>query len=56
MIQGADDADVPADLNRPLAHRPGIRYVELAGVDHYALIDPLTDTWRAVVLPAILGR
>lgn len=55
VIQGTDDGDVPADLNRPLAHRPGIRYVELAGVDHYALIDPLTAAWRGTVLPAISG-
>jgi acetyl esterase/lipase len=55
VVQGFDDEDVPADLNRPLAHRPGIRYVELAGVDHYALIDPLTVAWRGTVLPAISG-
>jgi acetyl esterase/lipase len=53
VVQGADDADVPADHNRPLARRPGIRYLELPGVDHYALIDPLTAAWREAVLPAI---
>jgi dipeptidyl aminopeptidase/acylaminoacyl peptidase len=53
VIQGADDADVPADLNRPLAHRPGVDYVELAGVEHLALIDPLSAAWRKTVLPAI---
>jgi dipeptidyl aminopeptidase/acylaminoacyl peptidase len=53
VIQGTDDEDVPADLNRPLAHRPGVDYREIAGVDHLALIDPLTTTWREVVLPAI---
>jgi dipeptidyl aminopeptidase/acylaminoacyl peptidase len=53
VIQGTDDEDVPADLNRPLAHRPGVDYRELARVDHLALIDPLTATWRKVVLPAI---
>jgi dipeptidyl aminopeptidase/acylaminoacyl peptidase len=53
VIQGGDDEDVPADLNRPLAHRPGVDYREFAGVGHLALIDPLTATWREAVLPAI---
>ncbi|MBN9610846.1 MAG: hypothetical protein J0I11_16195 [Actinobacteria bacterium] len=38
------------------AAHPEIRYLELPGVDHMALIDPNADAWREVVLPEIAGR
>lgn len=57
IVQGADDADVPAELNRSVAARhPDIAYTELPGVEHLALIDPLSAVCRSVVLPALLDR
>lgn len=52
IVQGADDLQVPAELNRAVAERhadqPRFRYVELAGVEHFALIDPLSVAWPTV--------
>ncbi len=54
IVQGADDEQVPADANRRVAAAyPDIRYVELAGVDHFALIDPLSPAFRDGVLPLL---
>lgn len=54
IIQGADDVNVPATLNRAvIAEHPEITYVELDGVEHFALIDPLTAACRHTVLPAL---
>jgi hypothetical protein len=30
-----------------------VEYVELAGVDHFALIDPLSPVFESAVLPAL---
>jgi hypothetical protein len=34
---------------------PGFQYVELDGVEHFALIDPLAQAFEAAVLPALTG-
>jgi acetyl esterase/lipase len=56
IIQGDADKQVTVDMNRRLAARftwPNLRYVELAGVDHFALIDPLSPVFEGTVLPAL---
>ncbi len=57
LIQGDADKQVTVDMNRQLAATtsardpgaPAFEYVELPGVDHFALIDPLSDTWPTVL-------
>jgi acetyl esterase/lipase len=56
IIQGDADLQVPAEMNRLVAARhdgPGVRYLELAGVDHFALIDPLSPVFESTLLPAL---
>jgi acetyl esterase/lipase len=54
VIHGAEDALVPVTMSRAIAQRhPRIHYVELAGVDHFALIDPLSEAFADAVLPAL---
>jgi acetyl esterase/lipase len=58
IIQGDADVQVPVEMNRLAAARPdcqGVRYVELAGVDHFALIDPLSPVFESALLPALQG-
>lgn len=56
IVQGADDEDVPAALNRALATRiPALSYVEVEGVEHFALIDPWSPVCVETVLPTILA-
>jgi fermentation-respiration switch protein FrsA (DUF1100 family) len=45
VVHGTDDRQVPIGHSRSL---PGVTLVELAGVDHFALIDPLSPAWRHV--------
>jgi acetyl esterase/lipase len=55
IIQGTADQQVAAEMNRRLAYEhPQVRYLELAGVDHYALIDPLSFAF-GTVRTALLG-
>lgn len=58
IIQGTDDQQVAVEMNRRLAaHHPEVAYVELDGVDHFALIDPLSAAFAAAVQPRLLlGR
>ena len=56
IIQGDADVQVPAAMNRGVAARhggPRVRYVELGGVDHFALIDPLSPVFESTVLAAL---
>ena len=56
LIQGDADPHVDVAMNRRLAGQPElghVRYLELAGVEHFALIDPLTATFEDWVLPAL---
>lgn len=56
VVHGDLDEDVPVQSSRGLAARFGwIDYRELAGVEHFAVIDPLSDAWPEV-LGAIRGE
>ena len=55
VIQGSDDRQVPVELNRQVsADHPTVCYVELTGVEHFALIDPLSPVFESTVLPALI--
>jgi len=55
VVHGADDLQVPVAMSREAARRhPSIRYVELAGVEHFALIDPLSRGYPDGVVPAVV--
>ena len=50
LLHGSDDEDVPAAMSREyaaLAERMGdpVRLVELPGIGHFGLIDPLSAAW-----------
>lgn len=54
IIQGTDDKQVPVEMNRQVSARhPSVTYVELAGVEHFALIDPLSPVFESALLPAL---
>jgi acetyl esterase/lipase len=56
IIHGDADEQVAVDMNRRLADAvrgTGLRFTELAGVDHFALIDPLSPVFEMVLLPAV---
>ena len=62
VIQGSADQQVPAGANRRVADLAAesattrnhvIRYIGLDGVDHFALIDPLSAVYDDVLLPAL---
>ena len=57
IVQGTEDKQVTVEMNRRLAavHRdaPRFRYIELGGVEHFALIDPLTGAFESEVWPAL---
>ena len=49
VIHGADDVDVPVENSRGLdAKHAFVVMCELAGVDHYDVIDPLSAAWPVV--------
>lgn len=49
VIHGVDDHVVPVDNSRGLgAKHPFVVIRELEGVEHFALIDPLSSSWPAV--------
>lgn len=52
VLHGTDDVQVPVSHSRGLT---GVDLVELPGVEHFALIDPLSAAW-AHVLAAVGGR
>jgi acetyl esterase/lipase len=56
IIQGDADVQVPVEMNRLVAachDGSSVQYVELAGVDHFALIDPLSPVFESTLLPAL---
>lgn len=59
IVQGTEDKQVTLEMNRRIAethaNSPTLRYVELDGVEHFALIDPLSPVFEDTVLPALLA-
>ena len=59
IVQGTDDKQVTVEMNRRIADAhagaDSLRYVELDGVEHFALIDPLTEAFERAVWPALRG-
>jgi acetyl esterase/lipase len=52
VVHGTSDAQVPVAMSRAAATKhPRVDYVELDGVDHFALIDPLSEPFAVAVLP-----
>lgn len=51
VIHGTTDARVPIALSESyVAAHPTARLIELAGVGHYELIDPLSEAWQHVAV------
>lgn len=49
IIHGVEDTEVPVENSRGLAARhPQVQLVELEGIEHYGLIDPLSPAWAVV--------
>jgi hypothetical protein len=49
-VHGTDDLQVPVALSRRFAERAtSAELVVLEGVEHFALIDPLSAAWPAVL-------
>lgn len=46
VVHGDQDLHVPVEMSRALEN---VRYVELPGVEHFGLIDPLGPAWPRVV-------
>ena len=42
VLHGDEDAQVPVEMSRALK---GVDYTELAGMEHFGLIDPLSAAW-----------
>ena len=49
VVHGARDGRVPVEMSRRYCAASGSRLVEVAGADHFALIDPESAAWPAVV-------
>lgn len=49
LVHGSEDDRVPVDLSRRYAARTGARLLELPGVEHFAVIDPESPAWAAVL-------
>jgi acetyl esterase/lipase len=55
LVHGTADDRVPVEMSRRFAAgAPGVTLVELPGEDHFAVIDPLSAAWPAV-LAALTG-
>ncbi|MGY0230200.1 alpha/beta hydrolase family protein [Longispora urticae] len=52
LVHGTEDRQVPVDLSLAYAARTGSRLVELPGVEHFGLIDPLSTAWPTVLAEA----
>jgi pimeloyl-ACP methyl ester carboxylesterase len=56
ILHGDADEQVPIAMSRRLAaayQGADLRFTELQGVDHFALIDPLSPVFETAVLPAL---
>ncbi len=49
IVHGSADDRVPVQMSRQYARATGASLVELPDVDHFAVIDPLSRIWPAVV-------
>ncbi len=49
LVHGDADDRVPIEMSRRYAAAQGAELVELPGVEHFALIDPLSAAWPVVV-------
>jgi len=50
LVHGTDDSDAPPSLSRAYAARhPSTRLLELAGADHFALVDPRTPAFDTLL-------
>ena len=50
VVHGQRDEQVPVDMSRRLVGAsPDVELVELPGVEHFGLIDPLSPAWSSVV-------
>jgi pimeloyl-ACP methyl ester carboxylesterase len=49
VVHGDRDIRVPITMSRGYRMPPGSRLVEVPGADHFALIDPASAAWPAVV-------
>ena len=50
IVHGDADDRVPAGNSASYVERhPSTRFVELSGVDHFGVVDPLSPAWEAVV-------
>ena len=48
LVHGDADRQVPVTMSRTFAADRGAEYHELAGMDHYGLIDPMSHAWPVV--------
>jgi dipeptidyl aminopeptidase/acylaminoacyl peptidase len=55
LLHGTADDRVPIEVSRSYAARRGTVLRELPGVDHFALIDPLSPTWPHVLAAVASG-
>ncbi|HEY3501939.1 MAG TPA: alpha/beta hydrolase [Actinocatenispora sp.] len=49
LLHGPGDGRVPIALSRDYARTHGVRLVELPGADHFAVVDPTSESWPAIV-------
>ncbi|HET6211290.1 MAG TPA: alpha/beta hydrolase [Micromonosporaceae bacterium] len=49
LVHGTEDDRVPVDLSRGYATTKGVPLRELAGIDHFGVIDPESAAWPAVL-------
>jgi acetyl esterase/lipase len=50
IVHGEDDQTVPVSLSESYVAGHGVvRFVRLAGVEHFAPIDPLSDSWPTIL-------
>ena len=51
VVHGTADADVPISLARTYVaakHAEKVHFVELAGADHFEIVDPSTNSWKTI--------
>ncbi len=49
LVHGTEDDRVPVEVSRRYATAAGVHLVELPGVEHFGVIDPLSRAWPAVL-------